>query len=246
MPEYPDITVYIESLRYLVKDKPLKKIRLANPFFLRTAMPPIKSIEGLILKDFRRLGKRIAFVFEQNYFLVLHLMISGRLYWEEKNCKIPAKKGLAALDFPNGSLLITEVSTKKRASLHLVNNEEELNKFNRGGLEVLNASLEEFSNVIKSESHTLKRTLTDPRLLSGIGNAYSDEILHRAKLSPVQLTKNLTDKQIEKLFEAVKEILVEWTQRLSKEAGDGFPKKVTAFRKEMAVHGKYDKPCPVC
>jgi formamidopyrimidine-DNA glycosylase len=198
------------------------------------------------VQDIERLGKRIVFVMEEEYFFVLHLMVSGRLHWEEKGCKIAAKKGLAAFDFENGSLLVTEVSTKKRASLHLVKGREELNKFDRKGLEVLNTTLDEFKEAIMSESHTLKRTLTDPTILSGIGNAYSDEILHRAKLSPILLTKKITDKEIEKLFEATKEILTEWTDRLRKETGDGFPKKVTAFRKEMSVHGKYEKPCPVC
>ncbi|MGD8779424.1 MAG: DNA-formamidopyrimidine glycosylase family protein [Ignavibacteria bacterium] len=246
MPELPDITIYIERLKCFIQSKPLEKVRVLSPFFLRTAVPPIRSVEGMKVQDIERLGKRIVFVMEEEYFFVLHLMVSGRLHWEEKGCKIAAKKGLAAFDFENGSLLVTEVSTKKRASLHLVKGREELNKFDRKGLEVLNTTLDEFKEAIMSESHTLKRTLTDPTILSGIGNAYSDEILHRAKLSPILLTKKITDKEIEKLFEATKEILTEWTDRLRKETGDGFPKKVTAFRKEMSVHGKYEKPCPVC
>ncbi len=246
MPEYPDITIYIERLQHFIKDKPLKKIRLGTPFFLRTAIPPINSVEGLQVEDIERMGKRIIFAFEDDYFLILHLMISGRLHWQESGAKIPKKKGLAAMDFDKGSLLVTEVSTQKRASLHLVKDKKNLEKFDRKGLEVLNATLEEFNEAVTSESHTLKRTLTDPTILSGIGNAYSDEILHRAKLSPILLTRNITDEQVERLFKAAKEVLVEWTDRLRKEAGEGFPKRVTAFRKEMAVHGKYEQPCPDC
>ncbi len=246
MPELPDITIYVERLQHFTKDKKLNKIRFGNPFFLRTAIPPIKSVEGMKIKNIERMGKRIIFSFDDELFLVLHLMIAGRLHWEKAGVIIPKKKGLAAFDFDIGSLLITEVSTQKRASLHLVKGKEELDKFDRKGLEVLNTSLEEFKTAITSESHTLKRTLTDPTILSGIGNAYSDEILHRAKLSPILLTRKITDEQIEKLFEATKEVLVEWTDLLRNEVGDSFPKKVTAFRKEMAVHGKFEKPCPVC
>jgi len=246
LPELPDITIYVERLRHFIKDNKLNKIRFGNPFFLRTAMPPIKSVEGLQVKDIERIGKRIVFSFEDDLFLIVHLMIAGRLHWHEAGVTIPKKKGLAAFDFDNGSLLVTEVSTQKRASLHLVKGREALEKFDRKGLEVLSATFEEFKTAITSESHTLKRTLTDPTILSGIGNAYSDEILHRAKLSPILLTKKITDEQIEALFDATKEILIEWTELLRKEVGDGFPKKVTAFRKEMAVHGKYEKPCPVC
>lgn len=246
MPEYPDITIYIERLQYFVKDQPVQRVRVANPFFLRTFDPPIESIHGLKLKDIERIGKRIVFVFSNDYFLVLHLMISGRLYWHEAGYAIPRKKGLAALDFTNGTLLITEVSTKKRASLHLVKGREKLKAFDRGGLDVLDASLEEFRSAIKRENHTLKRTLTDPRILSGIGNAYSDEILHHAGLSPVLQTKNLTEAQIEKLFDSVITILAERTQWIREEVGEGFPKKVTAFRDDMAVHGRYGKPCPKC
>lgn len=246
MPEYPDIAIYIERLQHIIGDQPLQKVRIANPFFLRTFDPPIESIHGLKLVDIERIGKRIVFVLENDYFLILHLMISGRLYWHEAGYAIPRKKGLAAFDFPNGTLLITEVSTKKRASLHLVKGREKLKSFDRGGLEVLDASLEEFHSAIKKENHTLKRTLTDPRILSGIGNAYSDEILHHAGLSPVLQTKNLTDAQIEILYDSIRTILTERTQRMRTEVGEGFPKKVTAFRDDMAVHGRYGKPCPKC
>lgn len=246
MPEYPDITVYIERIRHFIVQQPLQRIRFGNPFLLRTAEPPITAINGRILQDVERIGKRIVFVFPEDYFLVLHLMVSGRLQWEKSGVKIPAKRGMAAFDFENGSLLLTEASTKKRASLHLVQGRNALADFDRGGLEVFDISLPEFSDAITAENHTLKRTLTDPRILSGIGNAYSDEILHRAKLSPILQTKNMSDEQIKQLHEAVLAILSEWTDRLRGETGDGFPKKVTAFHKEMAVHGKYEQPCPVC
>jgi formamidopyrimidine-DNA glycosylase len=246
LPEYPDIVVYIERLRHFVKGQQLGQVRIAHPFLLRTADPPIKAIEGSVLQDIERIGKRIVFGFAEEHFLVLHLMISGRLHWREAGHKIPARKGLAALDFANGSLIITEASTKKRASLHLVVGREALEPFDRGGLEVLEATPEEFCLAVQAENHTLKRALTDPRILSGIGNAYSDEILHRAGLSPVLLTKNMTDEQIERLAQATKKVLVEWAERLREEVGEGFPNKVTAFREEMAVHGRYGKPCRVC
>jgi formamidopyrimidine-DNA glycosylase len=246
MPEYPDITIYIERLQYFIKDRQLQQVRVGNPFFLRTFNPPLESIKGLTLTDIKRIGKRIVFVFTDEYFLVLHLMISGRLHWHEAGYKIPKKKGLAALDFGNGSLLITEVSTKKRASLHLVRGREQLKFFGRGGLEVFDATLEDFQSVIKRENHTLKRTLTDPRILSGIGNAYSDEILHHARLSPVLQTRNLTEVQSNQLFNSIKSVLLERTQWIREEVGDLFPEKVTAFRDDMTVHGRYGKPCPKC
>ena len=246
MPEYPDITIYIERLGHFAVQQPLKRIRFGNPFLLRTAEPPVTAIHGMKLQDIERIGKRIVFVFPEDYFLVLHLMVSGRLYWEKAGAKIPAKRGLAAFDFENGTLLLIEASTKKRASLHLVQGRQALADFNRGGLEVFDISLAEFASVITAENHTLKRTLTDPRILSGIGNAYSDEMLHRAKLSPILQTKNMTNEQIKLLYEAIRDILAEWTERLRSETGEGFPKKVTAFHKNMAVHGKYEKPCPVC
>jgi formamidopyrimidine-DNA glycosylase len=246
MPEYPDITVYIERLEELLKDRVLEQIRLLSPFFLRSVEPPVSSVEGLTLRHFRRMGKRIVFSFADDYYLVIHLMIAGRLYWKEKGAAIPRRNGLAAFDFPNGSLLIIEHSTKKRASLHAVRGASKLEEFDPGGLEVFEASLHEFRDRLVSENHTLKRALTDPRFFSGIGNAYSDEILHRARLSPLQLTLKMEEGQIERLFNAAKEVLQEWTSRLREETGTRFPVKVTAFHDDMAVHGRYNKPCPVC
>jgi formamidopyrimidine-DNA glycosylase len=246
LPEYPDIIIYIERLNELLQGRPVQNVRIASPFLLRTFDPPIESIKSKIILNFERIGKRIVFVFEDELFLVLHLMIAGRLHWRNKNFKIPAKIGLAAFDFPGGTLLLTEAGTKKRASLHLIKGRLELSTFDQGGLEILDASLLEFKKRIIRENHTLKRALTDPRLFSGIGNAYSDEILHRAKLSPVQLTQKMNDEQIERLFHATRDTLVKWTERLRSEAGDGFPEKVTAFREDMAVHGRFGKPCPTC
>jgi len=246
LPEYPDITIYIERLKFFLRDQTLRHVRIVSPFFLRTAEPPIGSIIGLRLHEVERMGKRIIFAFPDEYFLVLHLMISGRLHWKESGVIIPKKKGLAALDFSNGSLLITEASTKKRVSLHLVKGRRRLKSFDRGGLEVLDASLEEFASAIKRENHTLKRAMTDPRILGGIGNAYSDEILHHARLSPVLLTQKMTDVQIEQLYHSTREILVERTQWIREEVGERFPEKVTAFRDDMTVHGRFGLPCPKC
>lgn len=246
MPEYPDITVYIERLRALVLKRSLEKIRLQSPFLLRTAEPPLSSFEGMPVEDFLRIGKRIVFVFPAEAFLVLHLMVSGRLKWRERGCAIPRKAGLIAFDFANGSLLITEAGSRKRASLHAVQGEADLKRFDRGGLEVLTSDLKTFRDKLLSENHTLKRALTDPRILSGIGNAYSDEILHAAGLSPLLLTQKLSDDQIGKLYDAVIRILNAWTAILREQAGDGFPDKVTAFREGMAVHGRFGRPCPVC
>ena len=246
MPEYPDITVYIERLEALVRGQFLEKIRFASPFFLRTAEPPIKTVHGAKVRGIERMGKRIVFVLDKERFLVIHLMIAGRLHWRKKASKLPGKVGLAVFDFPNGSLLITEAGTKKRASLHFINGRAELAGFDPGGLEVFEASLEEFRNALLTENHTLKRSLTDPRIFSGIGNTYSDEILHRARLSPILLTEKLSEHQIERLFHAIRATLKEWTQRLREEVGNGFPEKVTAFRSGMAVHGRYREPCPEC
>jgi formamidopyrimidine-DNA glycosylase len=246
MPEYPDITIYIERLEAFVQGQRLEQIRLAGPFFLRTAEPPIKSIHGARIRGFERMGKRIVFVFEEEQFLVLHLMIAGRLRWRKKGCKLPGKVGLALFDFPNGSLLITEAGSKKRASLHFIKGRTHLDQFNPGGLEVLEATIEAFQKVLLSENHTLKRSLTDPRLFSGIGNAYSDEILHRARLSPILLTKKMSEDQIERLYYATRDTLEAWTKRLRDEVGSGFPEKATAFRNGMAVHGRYKEPCPEC
>jgi formamidopyrimidine-DNA glycosylase len=246
MPEYPDIIVYIERLDALVTGQTLEQIRFAGPFFLRTAQPPIDSVHGAVVKGFERMGKRIVFVLEAERFLVLHLMIAGRLHWRSRQCKIPRKLGLAAFDFPNGSLLVTEASYQKRALLHLVAGRRELSGLDPGGLEVLEASPQDFRAALVAENHTLKRALTDSHVISGIGNAYSDEILHRARLSPVLLTQKLGDDQVERLYHAVRETLLEWTGRLREEVGHGFPEKVTAFRDGMAVHGRYRKACPDC
>jgi formamidopyrimidine-DNA glycosylase len=251
MPEYPDIVVYIEALRRSIQGQTLERVQIAHLFLLRTADPPIKALEGQVLRDLERLGKRIVFAFdgdllEGDDFLVLHLMISGRLQWYPPERKVPAKGWLAAFSFTNGTLLITESSTQKRASLHLVHGRAALTAFARGGLEVLAATADDFRAALQAENHTLKRALTDQRLFSGIGNAYSDEILHRARLSPFLLTKNLTEEQIAHLAEATQAVLTEWVERLRAEAGDGFPTRVTAFHAAMAVHGRYGKPCPVC
>ncbi len=245
MPEYPDIVVYIESLQRFIQGQTLELVRIAHPFVLRTVAPPIAALHGKVLRDLERLGKRIVFVFDAEQFLVLHLMISGRLQWYPPGRKAPAKGWLAALDFTNGTLLLTEASTQKRASLHLVRGREALHAFTRGGLEVMEATTAEFRAALQAENHTLKRALTDPRLFSGIGNAYSDEILHRARLSPFLLSTKLTDEQIAQLAAATKAVLGEWVERLRAEAGDGLP-KVTAFHEAMAVHGRYGQPCPVC
>jgi len=246
MPEYPDIIVYIERLDALLRGQTLEQIRFASPFFLRTAQPPIDSVRGALVKGFGRIGKRIVFVLDAERFLVLHLMIAGRLHWRSRPSKIPRKVGLAAFDFPHGSLLVTEASSQKRASLHLLAGRRALSALDPGGLEVVDASLQDFRAALVAENHTLKRALTDPHLISGIGNAYSDEILHRARLSPVLLTQKLEDEQVERLYIAARETLLEWTGRLREKVGNGFPEKVTAFREGMAVHGRYRKACPDC
>src|SRR5436190_11628024 len=246
MPELPDIVVYIERLRDRVLDQRLEKVRLASPFLVRSFDPPIQEAEGKKVVELRRLGKRIIFCLESELFLIFHLMIAGRLRWRAKSSKIPGKLGLAAFDFASGTLLLTEAGSKKRASLHVVQGESNLAAFDRQALEVLDSSEESFRDVLTRENHTLKRSLTDPRLFSGIGNAYSDEILHRAKLSPMKLTAKLTPEEISRLYEATKSTLSEWVERLRTETGSNFPSKVTAFRPEMAVHGRYGKPCPSC
>lgn len=245
MPELPDVTVYTEALARKVVGQPLRHIRLLNPFLLRSVTPPISRVNGVVI-DVKRMGKRIVFEFENNLFIVIHLMIAGRFRWLETGAKIPAKIALAAFDFPDGTLVLTEAGSKRRASMWLVEGLDGLEQFERGGLEIFQISEAQFGERLRSESHTLKRALTDPRLFSGIGNAYSDEILHRAKLSPLKLTKKLSDEEIGRLFHSTKVTLEEWTARLRRETGDGFPEKVTAFRDEMAVHGKFGKPCPVC
>jgi len=246
MPELPDITVYLEALERRVKGETLQRVRLSSPFVLRTFDPPISAASGKRVLGLRRMGKRIVFSLDDSLFLVVHLMIAGRLRWLGAGAKIPGKLGLAALDFASGTLVLTEASTRKRASLHLVRGDEGLAQFARGGLEIFEADLAAFRTALAKESHTLKRALTDPTLFSGIGNAYSDEILHRARLSPVQLTRNLSDEESARLFLSCRDVLREWTERLRAEAGDGFPEKVTAFREGMAVHGRYRQHCPVC
>jgi formamidopyrimidine-DNA glycosylase len=246
MPELPDVTVYIDALNERVLNQTIQKIRIGSPFVLRSFDPPISAAEGKKILAVRRLGKRIVFALEDGLYLIVHLMIAGRFHWKPKGAKIARKYGQAAFDFPHGTLLLTEAGTKKRASIHLVRGEAALQEHDPGGLEVLDATLAQFREALTSENHTLKRSLTDPHLFSGIGNAYSDEILHRAKLSPIRLTKQMTDTEIERLYHAVRESLTEWVERLRKERGTGFPEKVTAFRPDMAVHGKYRKPCPVC
>lgn len=246
MPELPDIVVYIEALEARVVDRTLERIRIAKPFLLRSVDPPISAAHGRKVLGVRRMGKRIVLELEGDLFLVIHLMIAGRLRWVPAGERIPGKLGLAAFDFPSGTLILTEAGSKRRASLWLVRGEGALQQFDRGGLEVLDATLAEFKERLTGENHTLKRSLTDPRLFSGIGNAYSDEILHRAKLSPVKHTRRLSDDEIAALFDATRTVLVEWTRRLREESADDFPSRVTAFRDEMAVHGKFGKPCPVC
>lgn len=246
MPELPDITAYIEALESRIVGETLERTRIPKPFLLRSVDPPISAAQGKRVIGVRRMGKRIVVQLEDDLFLVIHLMIAGRLRWVPAGGKVPGKIGLAAFDFTNGTLILTEAGSKRRASLWLVRGEKSLEQFERGGLEVLEADLAEFTERLIRENHTLKRSLTDPRLFSGIGNAYSDEILHRAKLSPVKHTRRLNDDEIKRLFDATRATLIEWTDRLRKESKGDFPTKVTAFREEMAVHGKFGKPCPVC
>jgi formamidopyrimidine-DNA glycosylase len=246
MPELPDITLYLQQLTPRILNQPLVHITLKNPFILRSVDPPISAIEGKRVLGLRRLGKRIVMEFEGDLFLVLHLMIAGRLRWRDVGAKAGGKLVLAVLEFPQGAIHFTEAGSKRRASMHLVAGSERLHEFDRGGLEVLEADQAAFAERLTTENHTLKRSLTDPRLFSGIGNAYSDEILHRARLSPLALTSRLTTDEIATLYQATRATLQDWIDRLSRETGDAFPEKVTAFREGMAVHGRYGKPCPVC
>ena len=243
MPELPDITIYLEALERRVLGQPLNQLRIASPFVLRTAVPPVESIHGRTVIELRRLGKRIALGLEDDFWLVLHLMIAGRLHWRAVDARLSGKHNLAAFDFPKGTLALTEAGTKKRASLHLVSGKEALRAHDPGGLEVLGSELDAFAQVLTSRNHTLKRALTDPSLFSGIGNAYSDEILHQARLSPVALTHRLAREEIERLHRATQETLSHWIELLRRKTGDGFPENVTAFRPEMAVHGKLGLPC---
>ena len=257
VPELPDITIYIEALEKRILNHALERIQLNSPFLLRTATPPISAIEGKKVVELRRLGKRICFGFEEDLWLVMHLMIAGRLHWKpveaqrrEAGAKSarrpPPKNQLALFHFDNGLLSLTEAGTQRRASLHVVEGKSNLSGLARGGVEPLEIDLRDFAKTLRSENHTLKRALTDPRLFSGIGNAYSDEILWQAQLSPVKLTQKMTDEEVERLYEATRKSLRQWIERLRAEAGDAFPEKVTAFRKGMAVHGRYQEPCPRC
>jgi len=246
MPELPDIAAYISALEPRILAQPLQGVRLASPFLLRTTQPPPTSVEGRVVRQVRRIGKRIAIGVEGDLWLVLHLMIAGRLHWRPPNAKLAGRRSLAAFDFPSGTLVLTEAGTKHRASLHVLAGEEGLRSVDPGGIEIFASDLDSFRQALTSENHTLKRALTDPRLLSGIGNAYSDEILHAARLSPVTLTHKLMPPEWERLFAATRDTLALWIGRLRAEAGSGFPENVTAFRKGMAVHGRYGEPCPRC
>jgi formamidopyrimidine-DNA glycosylase len=246
MPELPDIAVYREALDKHVRGQVLERVRIVNPFVLRTAEPPLIAVEGLRVLDVRRLGKRIVLGLANDLFLVIHLMIAGRLRWLEHGSRPPGRITLALLDFSNGTLALTEAGTKRRASLYLVRGAEALATFDAGGLDIETADAATFAQRLRAENHTLKRALTDPHIVSGIGNAYSDEILHRARLSPIAHTRKLDDDAMERLFRATLNVLREWTERLREEAGGAFPEKVTAFRPGMAVHGKFREPCPVC
>jgi formamidopyrimidine-DNA glycosylase len=246
MPELPDVELYLHALQLRILNRYLDRVRLGNPFVVRSIEPPISALEGRPVEDLRRLGKRLVFQFSDDVFMVLHLMIAGRLRWRERGAAIPAKVGLAAFDFEEGTLLLTEAGARRQASIHLVKGADALHAHNPGGIELLDADLPTFTRHLTHENHTLKRALTDPRVFSGIGNAYSDEILHAARLSPMKLTSTLTDREIETLYHAAIDTLRMWIRRLQEETGGDFPEKVTAFRREMAVHGKYGKPCPVC
>ena len=246
MPELPDVTVYIEALEARIRDARLERIRVASPFLLRSVDPPPSEIAGRQVTGLRRLGKRIVVALDGELFVVIHLMIAGRLHWKPAGARIPGKLGLAAFDFSTGTLILTEAGTKRRAALYLVRGEAALREHDPGGLELFDVDLPAFRDAIVRENHTLKRTLTDPQILSGIGNAYSDEILHRARLSPVRQTQQLTEDEIARLFTAARDAMTDWIGRLRRDASGEFPEGVTAFRADMAVHGKYGKPCPAC
>jgi formamidopyrimidine-DNA glycosylase len=246
MPELPDISAYIKAIKTRVMGQPLTKVRLASPFLLRTVEPQLSALEGRSLREVRRIGKRIAFGVEGDLWLVLHLMIAGRLHWRAQQAKLAGRNNLAAFDFPNGSLVLTEAGSKRRASLHVLAGEAGLRSIDPGGIEIFQSDLAAFRSALTAENRTLKRALTDPRIVSGIGNAYSDEILHAAQLSPVALTHKVNDEQWQRLFAATRETLQMWIDKLNAEADSAFPEGVTAFRKEMAVHGRYGQPCPRC
>jgi len=246
MPELPDIAAYISALESRIIGQPLERVRLSSVFLLRTVQPPLASVEGHVVRELRRVGKRIAIGVENDLWLALHLMIAGRLHWKAREAKLGGRQNLAAFDFPNGSLVLTEAGTKRRAALHVLSGEEGLRSVDAGGIDVFSSDLDLFRATLTAENHTLKRALTDPRFLSGIGNAYSDEILHAAQLPPTALTQKLKLQEWNKLFAATRETLKMWVDRLGAEAKIAFPEKVTAFRKDMAVHGRYGKPCPRC
>ena len=246
MPELPDIAAYITALEPRVLGKKLERVRLGSPFLLRTVQPPLPSVEGRTVERVRRIGKRIAFGVEADVWLVLHLMIAGRLHWKARDAKLGGRQNLAVFDFPDGSLLLTEAGSKRRASLHLVSGEENLRQFDAGGIDVFEADLDSFRATLSAENHTLKRALTDPRMVNGIGNAYSDEILHAAQLSPIAQTSKLREEEWARLYQAARQTLQRWIDQLRAEARKSFPEKVTAFRKDMAVHGRYGLPCPRC
>ncbi len=246
MPEYPDVTVYLESLAPRILGQPLEGVRVRGPSLVRTAEPPLREATGKRVTALRRQGKRLVLVLEDGLFLVLHLMIAGRLHWKPRGAPVPGRIGLAAFDFPGGTLVLTEASPRKRAQLWLLRGEEAVAALDRGGIDPMVATPEAFAAALRRENHTLKRALTDPRLFSGIGNAYSDEILHAARLSPVALTQRLDDDEVRRLHASTVDVLRAWTDRLRKETGSGFPEKVTAFREGMAVHGRYRQPCPDC
>jgi formamidopyrimidine-DNA glycosylase len=246
VPELPDVEAYLEALRRMAVGHTLERIRVASPIILRTVDPPVSAVDGRRITGVRRIGKRIVFELEGDLFVVVHLMIAGRFHWKPKGTRVPARVGHAAFDLDSGTLMLTEASSHKRATLHLVQGAAGLEPFARGGIEPFDADLASFREALTRESHTLKRALTDPTLFSGIGNAYSDEILHRAKLPPTKLSRTLREEETSRLYDATLEVLTEWTDRLVAEARERFPEKVTAFRPEMAVHGKYKHPCPVC
>jgi formamidopyrimidine-DNA glycosylase len=246
VPELPDVELYLAALRPRVGGQVVSRVRLASPFLVRTVDPPLAALEGRKIEDLRRVGKRLVFAFDGDLFAVLHLMIAGRLRWREPGAAIPAKVGLAAFDFPEGSLVLTEAGSRKQASLHVVRGAAAVAAMDPGGADVFSIDLEAFAAALRGANHTLKRALTDPRLFSGIGNAYSDEILHAAQLSPIRLTQALGDDEIARLFDATRDVLRHWTARLQCDAGGAFPEKVTAFRPGMAVHGRYRQPCPRC
>jgi formamidopyrimidine-DNA glycosylase len=246
MPELPDISAYLTALQPRIVGQPLEQIRIASPFLLRTVQPSIKDAEGRTVRHLRRIGKRIAIGLDGDLWLVLHLMIAGRLHWRDRAAMLDGRRNLAAFDFPNGSLVLTEAGAKHRASLHIVSGEEALESLDPGGIDVLSSTLDSFRTALTAENRTLKRALTDPRILSGIGNAYSDEILHAAELSPIKQTQKLTPDEWQRLFSATHSTLTRWIDDLRAEAEKKFPEKVTAFRQEMAVHGRYGQPCPRC